>query len=159
MRRGFTIVELVIVVAILGIVSLLSLPLLAGDPTRKDVSLYAGEAMDAIREAQFSAMSGKNNARFGVHFETTQFVFFQGAAYSSSDANNVVHALPGRVTVTAVSLSPGGACTVATGTGNCDLHFASRKGIPTETGTITLSGDDGTARTISINAAGMVDVN
>lgn len=157
--RGFSLLELLVVVAILGLVSLLVLPFLAGDLSRNDAIISTDDAIDALREAQASASTGKNNARFGVHFAQTEFTLFQGAAYSSGDANNVVHALSGRVTVSAVALAPGGSCTVATGIGNCDIHFASRRGTPTETGTVTFTGDDGTVRTITIGSAGVVEAN
>jgi hypothetical protein len=116
-------------------------------------------AVDALREAQSSVMSGKNNAKFGVHFEGGRYTFFQGATYSSSDPENVAHILDANVTVTAVTLSPGGSCTLPAGTGNCDVHFINHFGTPTETGTIVFTGDDGTTKTVTVGAAGMIDMN
>lgn len=157
--RGFTLIEALVVVAFIGILSALASPLLSSSLTRADASRFAAEAVDALREAQASVMSGKNNARHGVHFEGTKFVMFEGAAYSPADPNNAVHQLSGNVTITAVSLSPGGACTLPAGTGNCDVHFANRKGIATESASITFTGGGGEARTVTVNAAGMIDAN
>lgn len=158
-RNGFTLVELMMVIAMIAIIGLLAVPFLASEPTKAYVRNTGLEAMDAMREAQASTMSGKNNARYGVHFEGTKYVLFQGATYVSSDANNVSHALASHITITAVTLSPGGACTLPAGSGNCDVHFASRKGTPTETGSVVFTADDGETKTLSINAVGMIDVN
>jgi len=157
-RRGFTLVEIIIAVAVLAILAIVIAPYLTGQLPQKDAETYALEAGDALQEARSSVMSGQGNARYGVHFEAGKFVLFQGAAYSSTDANDVVHQLPGFAAVTAVSLSPGGACAVASGAGNCDVHFASHFGTPTETGTVTLSGG-GAVKTVTVGAAGMIDVN
>lgn len=157
--RGFTVMEVITVVAMIGIVAVVASPMLSAGQTRADANRFATEAMDAIREAQASVMSGKNDARFGVHFEGTQFALFQGAAYAPADPNNVTHQLSGLVSITAVTLSPGGACALPAGTGNCDLHFAGRKGAPTESGTVTFTDAGGNVRNVIVNAVGMVDAN
>jgi len=146
-----------VVVAIIALVSMLSAPLLADTVSSRDLASTAADAVDAIREAQAATMTGRNAARYGVHFQGDRFVFFQGASYAPADPENVVHTLSGRVTITAVTLSPGGACVLPEGTGNCDLHFADRRGTPTETGSIVMTESGGDTGTIVINAAGMVD--
>lgn len=156
-QSGFTIIETMLAVTLLAVLSLLVAPLLGDMVTGGDQRRYAAEAVDALREAQASVMSGRNNARFGVHFEGTKFVLFQGASYSPSDPDNVTHELTDDVSVTAVSLTPGGSCALPAGTGNCDVHFASRKGVPTESGTVTFTGADDEAKTVTVNAAGMTE--
>lgn len=156
---GLTLIEPVIVVAMLGALMLMSAPYLSDTLARKDRDAFVAEAVDALREAQSSVMSGRNNARYGVHFEAAKFVFFQGAVYNAADPGNVTHALTGRAMVASVTLSPGGACTVSTGAGNCDVHFASHKGAPTESGAVVFSDDAGATKTVAVGAAGMFDVN
>ena len=99
---GFTVLEVLVVIAMIGAVALLAAPFLSTGLTTNDVSIAETEARDALREAQASVMSGRNNARFGVHFEGTAFVLFQGATYSVADTNNVTHQLTGRTEVTVV---------------------------------------------------------
>ncbi|MBI4458023.1 prepilin-type N-terminal cleavage/methylation domain-containing protein [Candidatus Uhrbacteria bacterium] len=158
-RRGFTIIELMIIVAIMAIMAVMAAPYTAGTLASASLSTNADLASDALREAQSSATSRKSGGKFGVHFEATKFVFFEGAAYSGADPDNAVHSFTGEVTISAVTFSPGGACTVATGSGNCDIHFANHRGTPTETGSVVFSSVDGPTKTVSINAAGMIDVN
>jgi type II secretory pathway pseudopilin PulG len=149
----------VVVIAMIGFVAALAAPFLSSTLQSNDAAQSATGAVDALREAQASVMSGKNNARFGVHFEGTAFVLFQGAAYVPADPGNVVHALTGMVSVAAVSLSPGGACALPAGTGNCDIHFANRRGAPTESGSVTFTGAGSQVKTVTINAAGMIEAN
>lgn len=158
-RRGFTVLEVMTVIAMIGMLAALASPMLSAGQTRADARRFAVEAVDALREAQASVMSGRNNARFGVHFEGARFTLFEGAAYVVSDPNNVVHDLSGLVSITSVSLSPGGACALPAGTGNCDVHFASRKGAPVESGSVTFTDAEGNVKTVIVNAAGMIDVN
>ncbi|HSD12854.1 MAG TPA: prepilin-type N-terminal cleavage/methylation domain-containing protein [Patescibacteria group bacterium] len=158
-QRGFTVLEVMIVVAAIAALALLAAPFLAATLGRADASQSQSEAVSTLREAQASAMSGLNNARYGVHFAGTQIVMFQGAAYSPADPNNVARVLPSGISVVAVALSPGGACALPAGTGNCDVHFVDHKGMPTETGSVTLADEAGGTKTVSINAAGMIDPN
>lgn len=158
-RRGFTMIEALVVIALMGTMSVMATAMLSSATARTDGTRWAAEAVSALRDAQAAAMSGRGNARFGVHFEAARFVVFQGASYNPADSSNLVHELSGSVAVTAVSLSPGGSCALPAGTGNCDVHFASRKGVPVEVGTIAFTGADGVVRTVTVNAAGMVDVN
>jgi len=157
-RAGMTVLELLLTVAIMIVVAVMMAPFMSDAVDRRALDRYSAEASDALREAQFSVLSGRYNQKFGVHFQGTSFVFFQGAAYSAGDANNVTHALPGDVTITSVSLS-GGACTLPAGTGNCDVHFPSGRGIPTESGAIVFTGPYSASKTVTVGAAGLIDVN
>jgi prepilin-type N-terminal cleavage/methylation domain-containing protein len=158
-RKGFTLVEIMTVVAMMAALAVMVVPVLSDSLARGDARSFAMQAVDSLREAQSSTMSGRLNARYGVHFQADRFVLFQGATYSAGDADNLVHALSGNATITAVTLSPGGACTVATGTGNCDIHFARVKGQPTESGTVTFTDLTGATRTVSINEVGLIEWN
>lgn len=157
-HAGYTIIEALIVVAMVAVLTMLATPFLSGTFERRNLANVAAEAVDALREAQSAVMSGKNDSRYGVHFEGDRFVLFIGSAYDDSEDTNVVHTLVSGAEVTVVTLSPGGACTLPAGTGNCDVHFASHRGTPTETGTVVIAESGGDAKTISINAAGMIDM-
>jgi len=157
--RGFTLIEVVMAVALFSGIALLALPFLSTDLARADAGRTAEGIADALREQQFSVMAGDDDLRRGVHFQADAYVLFDGATYAPADPDNIAHDLPDDVRITGVSLSPGGACTLPDGTGNCDVHFSARKGMPTESGTVTVTGDDGNARTVTLNAAGMINAN
>lgn len=154
---GFTIIEAVISVVLIAIVAGMSVPLLSRSVVSKDLPTTVAEAVDALREAQSAVMSGRGDSAHGVHFYGTGFVFFKGATYSESDPDNVTHLLSEIVSITEVSLAPGGTCTLPAGTGNCDVHFANSRGVPAENGTITFADQADAVKTVTLNAAGLVD--
>jgi prepilin-type N-terminal cleavage/methylation domain-containing protein len=156
---GLTLIELLIVIGIAGFLATMASPFMFSSVGRNRLSTASAEGVDALREAQFSVMSGYAPARYGVHFEAGKFVYFRGTTYAPADTNNVEHVLTDNVVITSVVLTPGGACTVATGVGNCDVHFASGDGSPVESGSVVFRGPDLTTQTVVLNAVGMVDVN
>lgn len=158
-RRGFTLIEILLVVTLTLVMAGLLAPILFDALSRGDARSYALQAVDSLREAQSSTMSGRANSRYGVHFEQGKLVMFQGATYSAVDTNNLTQSFSGRATIASVTFSPGGACTVATGVGNCDIHFARVRGTPTETGSVVITDLTGQSRTVTINAVGLIEWN
>lgn len=157
--RGFTLIEVVMAVALFSGIALLALPFLSTDVSRADAGRVAEGIADALREQQFAVMAGAGDARRGVHLQENAYVLFDGATYVPADPDNVTRDLPADVRITDVSLSPGGACALPAGTGNCDVLFVSRKGMPAQSGTITVTGADGNPRTVDVNEAGMINAN
>ncbi len=147
--RGFTTLELMVVIAAIAMVAAFASPFLAGGLFRRDASSSAALAVDALREAQSAVMSGKNGARYGVHFEADRFVLFRGAAYASGDSLNAVRLLDGGVRIGPITLTGGGS----------DVHFSDRRGVPTESGTVVFTAAAGSPITVTVGAAGMFDAN
>ncbi|MFA6604123.1 MAG: hypothetical protein WCT10_04825 [Patescibacteria group bacterium] len=156
---GLTLIEFLLVIGIAGLLATLMAPFMFSVVGRNSLNIASAEAVDALREAQFSVMSGYAPARYGVHFEAGKFVYFSGSAYVPGNPDNVEHLLSDGVVATAVTLTPGGACTVATGAGNCNIHFSSSDGSPVESGSIVFQGPDAAVQTIVLNAVGMIDAN
>lgn len=79
--RGFTLIEVLIVVAIIGIVSAMILVTFSGRQQARNLERAAREVMATLREAQNYALSGRagviseNNTYYGVDFTA-------GASYS-----------------------------------------------------------------------------
>ena len=147
-HRGFSLIETIMAVAMLGILLAIATPTLGSLVTRNDVRISADTAVDALREAQSAAMARKDSGQYGVHFETGQFVFFEGTSYSVGDPDNVVHELDPQVEITGITLTGGGS----------EAFFVNHKGTTAQDGTIVFTSETGT-RTITVNAAGLIDVD
>lgn len=147
--RGATFLEVLVVMAVFGIIAAAISPMFSGIFYRRFVDLAAAGAADALREAQFSAMTGLTPGSFGVHFEGGQYVFFRGAAYLAGAPENVAHQLESGVAITSVNLNGGGS----------DIIFSDVRGQPDRDGAVVFSGGEGLELTVSINPAGTVDVN
>lgn len=144
--RGFTLVEVLVVVAMMGILALLSAPILSSNTQRDLLRDAATRVADLLNEARSSATAGRNASPYGVHFETTQAVLFEGATYVPAHPDNLTYAFEGDAAIQTVTITGGGS----------DIHFADHRGIPTESGTIVLADGAGNTRTITVNAAGMI---
>lgn len=87
--RGFTLIEVLIVVAIIGIVSAMILVTFSGQRQTRNTERAAREVMAALREAQNYALSGRagviseNNTYYGVTFTV-------GAAYSVVSSSGTI---------------------------------------------------------------------
>jgi Tfp pilus assembly protein FimT len=147
-NSGFSIFEILIVIAMVLAVVVMAGPFLAGSLSRNELKAFSEEAADALKEARSSAMTGRAGGKYGVHFEASKFVFFEGETYSAADPDNVDHDLSGFVDVGTIDISGGGN----------DIHFQSVSGSAVETGTITFSDASGETRTVTVNEVGLIDI-
>lgn len=151
--RGFTAIELLTVIAIIGIMAaIVSLPL--GNLQQRTAVRESGlRVLDTLRRAQMQAMAGHYGDGWGVHFSDsdgcslpakTIWVFRGGSFTSATDTSDAID-LPSGATVTSLAIG-----------GGCDVKFARFDGSTTSAGTVTISDVDGATTTVSINAYGRI---
>jgi type IV fimbrial biogenesis protein FimT len=77
-RSGFTVIELLVVIGILGLMLAIGIPSFAS--IRRNVALgnTADEIVSALRLAQNSAMASQGGVDQGVYFTATQYCLFGG---------------------------------------------------------------------------------
>jgi len=80
-KNGFTLIELILVIAIIGIMSVATIVSLQGGKVKKDLESSAREVSAAIRESQNSALTGK------IASESCKRYYF---SYTSSSVNYTV---------------------------------------------------------------------
>lgn len=138
-QNGFTLLELMLVVTLTGLL-LMSTPFLSRMLLQIEVTTVANSLTSNLRRAQMFAMSGKQNANWGVYYTSGQLTVYKGNSYVSRDT----------VFDQDTSIN-----TNVDITGITDLNFARPTGIPSATPTISITGGN-TSRTISINSEGVV---
>lgn len=142
-QRGFTLLEVLLSVAIITMLTGLSLPVFTSFNNRNDVDLATQSLVDALRRAQVYARGVKADDQWSVNVQAGAITVFKGVNFSARDTSyDEVTAIP-------VTLTPSGIT---------ELTFAKNSATPSITGSIVLSSSlVNQTKTVTINAKGTVD--
>ncbi len=139
---GFTLVELLLSVTIIGILTALSLPVYETFARRNDLDLTAQSVAGALRRAQVYARGNNYDSNWGVKFQSGSATLYRGTSYATRTSGfDETTTIPGTVSVSGLD----------------DIQFAKLTGTPSATGTLTLTSTTNDSRAISLNAEGMVN--
>jgi prepilin-type N-terminal cleavage/methylation domain-containing protein len=139
-KKGFTALELLIVVGILGLVALITLASFYAYQKNNALEYAATRVVGLLEEARNSTMSSKNDIRYGVHFETTEAVLFEGNSYTAGATGNKSVTLGQGVTFSVINIAGGGS----------NIVFDRLTGQTSMFGTTTLSITTDVVKTIDI---------
>ena len=140
-EHGFTLIEVLLSVAIISLLAGLALPVYQGFQGRNDMASTSQSITETLRRAEAYARSGNNNSQWGVNFQAGTVTLFSGTSFAT------------RTTALDETLSiPVGITLSYTG----DIIFTKVTGAPQATLTQTLTSSDST-RTVTVNAEGMVN--
>ena len=141
MPRGFTLIEVLLSVAIISMMVGLSLPLFQSFQNRNEVDLAGQNLASALRRAQVYARGGNGDSQWGVEIQSSSITLFKGATFATRDtAYDETHAIPPTISVS----------------GDGEVIFAKLTGLPDAAGSTTFTSVSTDTRTVSINAKGMV---
>ncbi len=128
-RKGFTVLELLVVMAILGIVVSITMASFASLRQSKSLQVEALSVLSLLEKARADTLGSKGALQYGVHVETTKAVLFSGATYSSGNSSNITAVLNPLIQISAITLTGGGA----------NVVFDRLTGETGQYGTLTLS--------------------
>ncbi len=133
-RTGFTIIEMMMVLGIIGVISGVTVPLYREYQVRNDLNLATEQATQGLARARLLSQSAQNDAGWG--FYVPAGVLYKGASYATRDASfDERYPMPSTITIT----------------GLFDVAYTKVKGQPSSTGSITLTAIDSEQRTILID--------
>ncbi len=139
--RGFTIVEVIITIAVITILGGISVPVYKVFQAKNDLGVAENTVVQTLRRAQVLSQAIKGDMNWGLKVENGKVTIFKGLDYASRDSNaDEVFDLPRRV-------NPSGLT---------EIVFSKFSGLPETTGAILLSTKDET-KEITINEKGTVD--
>lgn len=140
--RGFTLIELMVVIAIFSVITFIAIGVGAGGFTKNQITVEAENLTSILRVAQSRSVSGHQGDVWGVHMTSSDFTLFLGNDYATRDtAYDEVRDLPSGIVASGLT----------------DVVFEIRSGETSNTGTITLTNSDtGDTVTLTINQHGRV---
>lgn len=140
-QRGFTLIEALLSVSIIGLLAGLSLPIYASFQNRNNLDIATQSIADALRRAQIYSRGVSGDSQWGVEIQPTSVTLFKGSVFSGRDATyDEVTTIPSIISIGGLS----------------EVLFAKLSGAPSTTGDITLVVSPNDTRTITINTKGMV---
>jgi len=148
MKKGFTLLELLITIAILSIISALTLWHWSGYKGREALSKDKMGIMAFMEEARSLSVASKNNSEFGVHIASSTITLFEGSSYSAGAPENINYSMNSAVEIYSINLSNGGE----------DIVFNRLSGENSDFGNIILRlyNDSNASTTITILKSGVV---
>ncbi len=138
--RGFTLLEVLLAVALMGMIAAFSSPLFLSLQSRSSLNSALSAAAPALRRAQALAQGSHGDSPWGVYAQQGRLTVFQGQSYAERNA-----ALD-----EVIELSP-----AILASGLTEAVFAKFSGLPHAEGVLTLS-DHGQSATVAITAQGAI---
>lgn len=140
-RNGFTLLELILSITVIGLVASVALPVSRSFQVRNDLDIAAATAAQTLRRAQVRSQGMDNDTTWGVRASSGSIILFRGASYAARDATfDEVFDVPSTITPS----------------GTTEFVFTKFTGNPTTTGTLTLTSSDNEVINLVINAKGTI---
>ncbi|MBZ9569857.1 prepilin-type N-terminal cleavage/methylation domain-containing protein [Patescibacteria group bacterium] len=111
-KKGFTLVELLVIVGILVILAAISAPALRFFQRESDLANSTEEIINTLRFAQNKTLASEGASQYGVYFDSTtsphQYTLFKGTDFASRDSSSdEIHKLPKVVEFYEINLDGG----------------------------------------------------
>jgi prepilin-type N-terminal cleavage/methylation domain-containing protein len=143
-NAGFTLIEIILSLATIGIIAGISIPVYQSFQVRNDLDIATVEIAQSARRAQILSQAVDGDTSWGVKIQSasTSISIFKGVSYSARDLTfDEIFYLPPSITVSGLS----------------EIVFGKFTGLPVVTGTTTLTSNTNETRNITINAKGTIN--
>ncbi len=139
-RSGFTIVEMLLVMAIIASIGALSFPFIVAFSNRNNLDIAVNTLVQAERRAQTMSTVVESDSQWGVNIASGRITLYKGTTYAGRDTGfDENHEISSSISVTGLT----------------DISYSKVFGTPTATGTTTLTNENDT-RMVTVNAKGTI---
>ena len=139
--RAFTLIEMLLSIAVIAILAAIMTPIFLSFQTRNDIDVASLAVVRNVYRAQQLARNGEGDSPWGVNLSSGAITVFKGATYAGRDASyDEIFSIPDNITLA----------------GTSTIVFSKMYGLPSASSTIILTSINNEARTVDINAKGTV---
>jgi prepilin-type N-terminal cleavage/methylation domain-containing protein len=138
---GYTLLEIMLVVAIIGGIGAFSIPVYQASIARADIRTVTAHTAQSARRAQLLAQASDGDSQWGFSVQSGSLTVFRGATFASRDSTF------DEVYTYSTSIVPSGVSEVV---------YSKVFGLPSTTGTVTFTSPTGEIKTVTINAKGTI---
>ncbi len=139
--KAFTLIEILLTLAICSVLFAFSVPVYQLLQTRNDMEVGANTIAQNYRRAQLLSQAVNGDANWGVNVQRGHITIFKGTDYATRDASfDEDFDLPTSITVS----------------GETETVFAKFTGLPESAGTVVLTARNNETREITVNEKGIV---
>lgn len=140
---GFTVIEMIVVLAIFILSAAVTLPFLGTFRQTEDLETVGVDALQALRRAQVRSVTGQRDHRWGVRFRTGGFTVFAGPHFEGRETVfDEDHPVPVAFSFTGLTL----------------VQFSRPGGLPLKPGTLLMTHPSTAPAIIDVNAAGALSL-
>jgi prepilin-type N-terminal cleavage/methylation domain-containing protein len=149
-RAGMTLMEILVSIAILSVLLGIVSASFSTYSRSQAVDKTALKVSSLLTEARSNTLASKSGLQYGVYFDTTRVVMFEGATYAAGAATNKVLAFDSSAQITNVNLVGGGSSVV----------FDKLTGKTTQYGTTTIAlpSDLSKSKMVVVHQTGLVEI-
>lgn len=141
-NKGYTLLEVLLSVAIISIIAGLSVPVFQSFQNKNDLSVATENLSNALQRAQIFSAGIKNDDYWGVKVENSQIILFEGNNFANRDQNfDEVFKISSMISFS----------------GDTELIFDKLTGEPASEAVFILNGLNGDSATVSVNKKGAIN--
>ena len=140
-QKGFTLLEILLSIALIALLSGLSVPVYQSFQVKNDLDIASNTIAQNARRAQVLAQAVDGDTTWGIYIQSGSITLFQGSSYASRNTNyDEDFEMP-------TSIVPSGLQ---------EIVFSKLYGEPQVTGTVTLTTSTNETANLILNEKGMV---
>lgn len=141
-NRGFTILEVLLAVAIIALIAGIGIPVYLSYQSTNDLNTAVFSVVESLRRAQLLSRGVENDSNWGIYIQPGKVFLFRGDSFAGrNEAYDEIFDIAPNISVSGLQ----------------EVVFSKLYGYPQTSGTITLSSATNQTKNIVINKKGMVD--